>query len=202
MKKYSEAIVDWFVSCEVIEETDRELYSYAIKSFFLSFFPIILAALLGLFRGCIDRGIIIVMPFMMIRKYSGGYHAKKLRSCLLLSSLLLLSCIEISRHCEHGWTLVFYAIISAISLITFSPIDNENRPLDQEDFMHYKKVILIIVLLMGLSAGVLAVVKLYTYAACICIGIMLSAGLQVPCIFKQIVEKVKSKYKMRLAQKG
>lgn len=193
MKKYSAAIVDWFVSCEVIEEKDRELYSYAIKSFFLSLFPVFLAALLGLFRGCIDRGIIIVMPFMMIRKYSGGYHAKKLRSCLLSSSLLLLFCIEVSRHCEYGWTLVICAIISAISLIIFSPIDNENRPLDQEDFGHYKKVILIIVLLMGLIAGVLALVKLYTYAACICIGIMLSAGLQVPCILKRIVKKAQKR---------
>lgn len=193
MKKYSETIVDWFVSCEVIAETDRELYSYALKSFFLSIFPVFLAALIGLFRGCIDRGIVIVMPFMMIRKYSGGYHAKKLRSCLLSSSLLLLFCIEVSRHCEYGWTLVVFAIISAISLIIFSPIDNENRPLNQEDFRYYKKVILIIVFLLGLIVGVLTAVELYIYAACICIGIMLSAGLQVPCIFKQIVEKINIK---------
>lgn len=188
MKGCSEAIADWFVNCEVIEETDRELYSYAIKSFFLSFFPIFLSALLGLFRGCIDQGIIIVMPFMMIRKYSGGYHAKKLQSCLLVSSLLLLFCIELSMHCKYGWTLVTFTIISAISLIIFSPIDNENRPLDQGDFKHNKKVILIIVLFMWLTKGVLVLAKLYTYAACICIGIMLSAGLQVPCIFQRIVK--------------
>ncbi len=190
MNRCSEAIAGWLVKCEAIEETDRELYSYAIKSFFLSAFLVFLSALMGLFRGCMDQGIIIVMPFMTLRKYCGGYHAKKLRSCLLSSSLLLLFCIELSRHCKYGWQLVTFAIISVISLIIFSPIDNENRPLDQKDFKHYKKITLIIVLLMGLIAGVMAVAKLYTYAACICIGIMLSAGLQVPCILKRIVRKV------------
>lgn len=194
MKKCSEIIADWFVSCEVIEEADRELYSYAIKSFFLSFFPVILAAFIGSIRGCTDRGLIIVMPLMVIRKYSGGYHAKKLWSCLFISSLLLLFCIEVSRYCEYGWTLVICAIISAISLIIFSPIDNENRPLDQEDFGHYKKVISITVTIMCLVVCVLAAIELYTYAACICIGIMLAAGLQVPCIFKQMVKKTKNEH--------
>lgn len=202
MKRCSEAIADWLVNCEVIEETDRELYSYAVKSFFLSVFPIFLSALLGLFRGCIEQSIIIVMPFMMIRKYSGGYHAKKLWSCLLTSSLLLLFCIEASRYCEYGWTLVICAIISAISLIIFSPIDNENRPLDQGEFKHYKKVILNIVLFMVLIAGILTLAKLYTYATCIYIGIMFSAGLQIPCVFKQAVRKAQNYVKCVWSKRG
>lgn len=184
MKKYSEAIADWFVNCEVIEKADKELYSYAIKSFCLSFFPIFLAALLGLFRGCIDRGIIIVIPFMTIRKYSGGYHAKKLRSCLLSSSLLILFCIEVSKYLECGWPLAIFTIISAVSLITFSPIDNKNRPLTQDESIRYKRISTIIVVFMLLIGCVFVLTKLYTYAVCICIGIMLSAGLQIPCIFK------------------
>ena len=189
MSKCFEVIVDWLVGCEVIEETDRELYCYAVKSFLLSLSPVLLAVLLGLCRGDISRGIIIVMPLMLIRKYSGGYHAKKLRSCLLASSLLLLLCIEVSIHCEYGWAMVICTIVAAISLSIFSPIDNANRPLDQEDSKHYKGVVLIVLFLMGLIVAIFTEVGLYTYAGCVCIGIILSAGLQVPCIFKRIVEK-------------
>lgn len=189
MEKCADVIVDWLIKYDAIEGTEKEIYSYAIYSLFLSVSPLFLALVLGVLMGSMRQSIIIVIPFMIIRKYSGGYHKKSFWSCLLCSSLLLLLCIKLSLYCKYGWLLVVFTTISAISLIIFSPIDNDNRPLSKDDVIHFKQVITFIVVIMLLIGFCLALAKLYTFTVCLYIGIMLSSGLQIPCILKRIIKK-------------
>ena len=189
IEKGIEIITDWLISCGEIEKTDKELYSYALYSFLLSISPFILALCFGGFMGCVNRSVVIVLPFVLIRKYSGGFHAKKLRSCLCGSSLLLLLCIEASFLLKVNWCLLLLVFISAISLIIFSPLDNNNRPLSQEDNKHCKHITAIIVVVVLLIGILFIVINVYTYTLCLYIGIVLSAVLQIPCIFGRIAKR-------------
>ena len=92
MQKCAEAVAVWLVRCQVIEEQEKELYCYAMESFVMFWSPMILALLLGTIMGRVKEGILVIIPFMMIRKFSGGYHAKNLWICLTCSSLLLFLC--------------------------------------------------------------------------------------------------------------
>lgn len=83
MEKFADTVAGWMVSCGVITHDDRELYIYAIHSFLLSFAPLLLALELGLGMGCLYQSILVTMPFMAIRKFSGGYHTRHSWSCLL-----------------------------------------------------------------------------------------------------------------------
>ena len=82
MQKCAEAVAVWLVRCQVIEEQEKELYCYAMESFVMFWSPMILALLLGTITGRVKEGILVIIPFMMIRKFSGGYHAKNLWICL------------------------------------------------------------------------------------------------------------------------
>ena len=85
-KKCTNVIVGWLVRCDAIEEKDRELYQYAVYSVFLSTYPLLFATCFGVVIGEVERSIAIIIPFAVIRKFSGGYHAKNSRSCFLWSS--------------------------------------------------------------------------------------------------------------------
>lgn len=78
---------------------------------------------------------------------------------------------------------------SAVSLIVFSPIDNENRVLSPDERVLYKKVTVILVIIFLLLDVILFLLHLNTYAVCISIGIMLSAGLQLPNVWKNFMKK-------------
>lgn len=78
MQKYTEAVVAWLVKYQVIEEQEKELYCYAMESYILFWSPVIFALLLGIIMGKVKESIFVIIPFMIIRKYSGGYHAKHL----------------------------------------------------------------------------------------------------------------------------
>lgn len=181
-KKCTNVIVGWLVRCDAIEEKDRELYQYAVYSVLLSIYPLLFAACFGAVIGEADKSIAIIIPFAVIRKFSGGYHAKNSRSCFLWSSLLLLLCIMISIYIKSGLFLIMMAVIAEMSLIYFSPIDNENRKLNQEECREYKKMTAIWTSLFLLVAVVFHLGAWEKYSICISIGIILSAGLQLPCV--------------------
>ena len=44
--------------------------------FFLLVSPLILAGGVGVGLGSVKHGVALIFPFMVLRKFSGGYHAK------------------------------------------------------------------------------------------------------------------------------
>ena len=183
-KKCTNVIVGWLIRCDAIEEKDRELYQYAVYSVLLSTYPLLFATCFGVVMGEVERSIAIIIPFAVIRKFSGGYHTKNSWNCFLWSSLLLLLCIGLSIYARCGWFVTIVTVMAEISLIYFSPIDNENRKLSQEENKEYKKKTAIWTSFFFMVALVFYLVKWEKYSVCIFIGIILSAGLQIPCIIK------------------
>ena len=139
-EKCANSLAGWLINCDAITEGDRELYAYAIHSLLLSFAPLLLALGLGIWMGCIRQSLGVTFPFMVIRKFSGGYHTRHPWTCLLGSFLLLYLCISLSLRLSHGQTLAFIAVGASASLILFSPIDNENRKLSLQERRCYRKI--------------------------------------------------------------
>ena len=133
----------------------------------------------------VKEGIIIVIPFMLIHKLIGGYHAKHLWICLIGSTILLSLCILMSFYLECDWKLAGITIIAGIGMGYFSPIDHENKRLNDKEKKLYKKATIILV---GMSWGIALLLQLLgkeTWAVCISIGIMMTAGLQYPVVLKK-----------------
>lgn len=188
LKKCTGIIVDWLIKCDAVKETDKELYNYAVYSLLLTLSPLLLAIGFGLVMERVWQNIVIIVPFMMIRKFSGGYHAKHAAVCLVSSCLLLFLCMILSFYIRSGWGLGFLTVASSVSLITFSPIDSENRLLNQEERTSYKRIIIIMVTIFLLIDTHFFLAGLHTFTICISIGIMLSACLQIPFVLKVLYQ--------------
>ncbi len=186
MEKSADLVVDWMIQCNVIDDEDRDLYRYALHSFFLLLLPFIYAGGIGFCMGNVKQGIALILPFMVLRKFSGGYHTKNLRSCILVSGFLLALCAIVSMQVKCDWRLAITTIIASISLIIFSPIDSENRRLDTDERKLYKKITVLYVIFFGLLDIILFLSGRYIYTICFSIGIQLAAGLQTPCVIKSI----------------
>lgn len=184
IEKCTKVVVGWLISCDAIDEKNRELYSYAVYSVFLSVYPLIFAICFGSVIGEMERSIFIIVPFAIIRKFCGGYHTKNSWSCLLVSSLLLLLCIVLSSYIRYVCFFTIMTMLAVMSLIYFSPIDSENKKLGQEEYIRYKKMTVFWVAFFLLMTTLLYLCQGEKYSICISIGIILSAGLQIPCILK------------------
>lgn len=71
MGKCTDAVTNWMIRCHVIHEEDKELYKYAIHSFFL-YSPLILAGGIGFCVGSVKHGFAVILPFIVLRKFRAG----------------------------------------------------------------------------------------------------------------------------------
>ncbi len=189
MEQLAGVIVSWLIRQEAIEEESRELYEYAVHSFFLGITPLIYAVIIGGLMGEVRTSIVLILPFMIIRKFSGGFHAKREWVCLVSSCLLLFGCIFTASHIEHNVLFDAIVIWAVVSLIVCSPIDSENRRLEPDEKKLRKKETTIISLFFYIVYIGLLLLGKQSYAVCIGTGMILTAGLQVPCIIKNIAKK-------------
>ena len=87
-----------------------------------------------------------------------------------------------------GIGFAFFTLGAAASLICLSPIDNKNRLLNQDEKRLYKKITAVLVIIFLFMDAVFFWRNLHIYSVCISIGIVLSAVLQIPCIFGKLVK--------------
>lgn len=182
MQGITGAVAEWLIQKQAIEETERELYEYAVHSLIMLIAPLFMALGIGGLFGEFEMSIVFILPFMILRKYSGGYHAKSQWVCLILSSLLLAVCFWVAEYL----VLSIVLILSSISLAIFSPVDSENRRLSEEEQKAFSKTGRILVVLFLLAYIILLALGKNKSALYLALGVILTAGLQLPCILQKL----------------
>lgn len=176
------ALSGWLVQQDAIKPDDRELYEYAIYSFLVSVMPLAIFLVVSGVIGMLTEGLLIVIPFMVIRKFSGGYHARHAYTCMMISVGLLTSSFYVVIHAECTWIFHVLAIMSGISVVANSPIDSENKRLEEDEIIQYRRITFLLVIITVVLYFVLNVLNLSHYALCLAISLILVAILQLPCI--------------------
>ena len=185
----AEIMTAWLVKYNAIDSEDKELYEYAIFSILFTFSPLLLSIIIGLLIGRLWECVVLIIPFLFIRKFSGGFHAKKAWICLICSSTLLVFCTIVSSYIEYGLGLAMVTLAAITILVLCSPIDSESRRLSQEEKKSCKIATIIITFFFAFIDLILYLLQKETYAVCISLGIILTAGLQIPCLFHRTRSK-------------
>lgn len=170
----------------VIDSDDQELYEYAVKCILITILPLLLAAIAGIVMGNVKGYLLVTLPFFLIRKFSGGFHFNKILFCIISSVLLLIIAVTASNTILNIDIISVIGVFSALSLILNSPVDSENRRLDEDE----RKLCRIIVVLICLVVIIIYFLLLYHNMTIesnyIISGIIIAAVLQMPAIFINI----------------
>ena len=184
LNNMSVKIANWLIGQKAISSDERELYAYAVHCLFSLIYPIAFASVVGIISGMIMESIVMIIPFMIIRKFSGGYHADSFGKCLIISSIVIAGALLI----YNGVTLNAFYIAASILLIIFSPIDSINKRLDDDDKMFCKKITIVIVLVIFIITEILWCMGYRYYTRFIVVGVILAELLQLVTIFRNMVE--------------
>lgn len=185
MSYLSRNITSWLCKQGAVAEEDKELYEYAAYCFLLTSFPLIMALVFSAMIDGVKQYIAMLIPFMCLRQYCGGYHAKKAWICMVLSFLTLVLTVQAAMRDTGGvlhWSLV---LLASISIIINSPIESENRRLDEQEKVIYHKKAILMVLFFLVVAIILDLLAFDIYASAMGIGIILVFISQLPCLDKQ-----------------
>ena len=189
MNRIVSLLSGWLIKHNAIEPNDRELYEYALYSFLLSFTPLVIFLIISGVIEMFWEGVLIVFPFMVIRKFAGGFHVKRAYVCMIVSTGLLGVCLYVVAHTTIGWFFHVLVVVAGVSIIVHSPIDSENRRLSESEIKQYGLMTRFLVMSLILFYLILVAFHLGYYAGCVVISLCLTALLQLPCVLMQKLEK-------------
>lgn len=180
----SEGIAKWLAREGVIVEEEQHLFSYAVYSLFLGLLPVIISIALGVILGILYESFLLLLPFMLLRKFSGGFHFDSARLCIICSTALIALALGAVKLLLSGIALVPFAIcvlLSVISLWVNSPIESLARKLSAKETELFRKISRILTIIIFLIFLLLLFFENKT-AIPIGVGIVVAALLQIPCI--------------------
>lgn len=188
------SIVLWLINNDEIEQNDFELYEFAIYSLIFSWSPLIMSIIFGAIIGIPIKAILMIIPFMAIRKFSGGYHVNHAGICFFVSSVLMFVFLIIIKYTEANIIYDIFVCLSVLLIVILSPVDSENRKLSEIETKEYKLVSMKISMVTLIVYGLARVGELGEYSICFGIGLILTALLLIPCLFKKLhYKKIKMK---------
>lgn len=187
--KIAAAVSEWLVAQGAVTDKDKKLFAYAVYSFLFGMMPIFIIVILGLFFNMVLEGLLLITPFMLLRKFSGGYHLKSSIVCTITStSLLLISLLAVRIASSHNTTniLSIMVVLSSITLFLLSPIDSDARRLSVKERKVFRLIARIITCIFLLFYFLLLLFGQIDIATPIGIGMIIPATLQLPCLVQRL----------------
>ena len=183
----SRAVAKWLLKHGAISVNEKELYEYSIYSFLFTLTPLFLVLMVSIPLNMAVEGILLITPFIFLRKFAGGFHFQTPLPCIIVSTLVLLGCLlEIRVILEYGsfiiHTLLVYASIVPICIL--SPIDSENRQLSAKEKSAFHRIAIVLATINAALYSLLLILRTVEIAIPLGTGMILTALLQLPCLFE------------------
>lgn len=142
LKKISESISESLVVSGIVSEENREAYIYGVELLFPQIIFYFVVLVVALITKTVVTSFVFVAMYKTLRQYTGGFHCKTAEKCLAVSVLIYMPIILLgSLSCPIvDAVMAVAALISSIILLVFSPIENENKPLDNGEKRKYKRI--------------------------------------------------------------
>lgn len=188
IKRLAAVTAKWLLQAGAISASDVELYEYGIYSFLFTMCPLGLVLIISIFLNMVIEGILLIIPFILIRKFCGGFHFQSSVLCGIVSTLVLTAFLLgirlVLNTAGYGWWCAAL-LISVVQVVIFSPIDSEGRRLTQNEKKVFKKIAIALSIITVIVCAVLAAFHQMWAAVSIGSGLILSAALQFPCLFSK-----------------
>lgn len=199
INRISSHTANWLVNQGIISTDDQSLFTYAMYCLFLGLSPVFIILSLGTVSGMLHEGILLIIPFMAIRKFSGGYHLKSAKWCFILSVITLslaLFCINKITEGQYYVFLTYAVLFSVLILYCFSPIDSDARKLSKKEKHVFQLIARIISTVIFLLYLLFLFYGLNSICSALGMGIIMSALLQIPCIIERCSSNKKCHHKV------
>ena len=129
----------------IIKYEDIEIYKYGFEIIGSTILGFIITLIIGLIFRMFLLSIAYYAMFVAIRQFTGGYHADSYFKCNLTFAIVTFFVFGSTKMAAYSKTYIMpnhilSLVLSLIIIWYYSPIENKNKPLDQEQKKRNKKI--------------------------------------------------------------
>ena len=153
MKDFAMQLTQKCVSMGLLDESYSEWFAYSIEKRVTTLFTWLVQCLIGGFCFGWTLTISFSVFFLLIRKYTNGYHAATYSKCLFCSILLeVVLLASISYVFRTGLALLFLTIVSDITILYIAPVNNKSIHWSTNEFKAAKIAVRWLLLILNIFA--------------------------------------------------
>lgn len=134
IQRISNMILEYLIRSKVIEDTDsdREYYQYGIEITVSSLLNIVLILSIGIITHSLFESIIFLICFVLIRQFTGGYHADTYFKCNLTFCISFIAVLILYYTTAQYLSTYISILITFVCVSVFllkCPIEHINKPI-------------------------------------------------------------------------
>ncbi|WP_077610973.1 accessory gene regulator ArgB-like protein [Clostridium sp. Marseille-P2415] len=177
MISWKEHMIEKLVLYNIIPEEETEIYTFGMECLVLKLIHCIsyfgIAACLGMLPELIVIGCVLIP----LRRSAGGYHAKTRTGCYLFSCFYVFIILFVSKAVINQYMWWGALALSDGVIFFMSPVDNDNKKLDEKETLYYRKKSRHILILVNIGCVLLTVFHFYKTGSLLGYGIYAAAFL-------------------------
>lgn len=140
MKIVSNRLTKWLINKHVIESENQEIYQHGILILIMNIVDTISILLIALIFNKLIIGVFYLIGFCFLRKYAGGYHAKSIIGCYVMTVGFSIAIFIMSHLCKMPLLIIFIIWgLGSLIICVFAPVQNVNRVLDTIEYEKFRK---------------------------------------------------------------
>ena len=147
-------ITNRLVSRSIVDGELFDIYVYGFELLLSFLFSTLMIAFIGAAVGCIYQTIAFLTVFILLRSFSGGYHADTYSKCTIVTFITFASVLLLSRLLQVNYFAYLLLGVTGIILLSiFAPIEHPNKKITSQR-KKWHKIISLILFIGFLSAGI------------------------------------------------
>ena len=142
MEKTVQRVVSFFVEHGGAQEKDRDLYQYGATIFLSLMVNLVITVVIGFAVGMPLLLLTYFIPFLLIRGFAGGYHAKTFWGCVVTSTGIIAGAVFLLRFVSEELYLPLAGILiiaSGAIIFKLVPVVSSNRRIEAENYGMMRK---------------------------------------------------------------
>ncbi len=155
--KISDRILKYIIKSEGVEQGYEDYYRYGIEITVSSIFNLVLVFSIGLITCSFLECLIFLISFVIIRQFTGGFHAPTYFWCNVSMCVVLLMVLFAYRFIPplNIPVAVGISLCCTLGIALKCPVENENKPIPHERIRIYKLLSISLSVMYGLAGTLL-----------------------------------------------
>lgn len=138
--KVSEYLTQQLENENVISSDNRELYRYGFQNGMILTLNFVTSILIGVIVGKVVDSIFLLAAYMPLRSYAGGHHSSSSGKCYIVSSFIMIIWMCLLKfQILPTSCCVIMLIVGLAVCIMLAPVEDKNKPLDEDEIRIYRK---------------------------------------------------------------
>ena len=182
----AERLTDWLIKNGTISQQSKDNYIYGIEVTMEKLISYSVLFILAVFLKILIPSILFFLFFIVLRGYTGGYHAKTFMGCFISSIFLYLGCSQlmVPFFISESKYVIPVTIVSCIIILILAPMNHPNLNLNHKELRSCKigtRIVLmieVIFVVFGIKSGINTVYIVFPFLGTfICAVLLIVAKL-------------------------